>query len=785
MTDNGRFDRCRELFEQALELPAGEREAFLTSECGGDDELYHELTSLLRADAGAGSFLEGPALDSGPDHDSWVGKTIGQYRIIEVIAAGGMGVVYRAEQEQPKRQVALKLIRAGTLSPSLIRRFELEAEVLGRLHHQGIAQIYEASTTKTDAGSQPYLVMELVGGRPLTRHAEEHKLRIAERIELLILICDAVHHAHQNGVIHRDLKPANILVDENGRPKVLDFGVARITDSDLQATTMRTDIGQLIGTLSYMSPEQVRGRPEDLDIRLDIYALGVLGYQLLTGRLPQKLEGKSITEAARIIEQEEPSSLGASGTFFPADLEIIIGKCLEKDKQRRYASTAELAADLRRFLGNEPISARSPSVVYQFRKFARRNRALVTGAGLAAAFLVAGLVISLAGWNTATRARQRAETEAEKARLLNSYLAEMVQAPDPWVEGPEVKVVDVLAKASETLDRTLGDQPEVAAIAHNHLGSTFYGLGQYDQSEPHLLRALELAKDIDDFPPETRVSCLRNLANLRIAQGELEQAETAAREAYDYATAHFSPEDPVVIGALHDLAAAIWERGEDDEEARRLFSQCLDLSRQVLGPRHEDTMATVVALGNVLRVLGEHQEGRRYLEEAYEYYRVELGEDHPSTTSALNNLAFIYQELEEHEKALEMFSRSLESRRRVHGEQSLKMIVGLNNMGLQLGLMDRPEEALPYLEQAVLTASTVLGDEHWLLWAARATYGRTLFNVGALDAAESELLAALQGMEKVFGPEHPRTKGICRGLAELYRTMGDQERAADFEALAR
>ena len=475
--------------------------------------------------------------------------------------------------------------------------------------------------------------MELIDGQPLTRFAEERKLRMADRIDLLIGICNAVHHAHQNGVIHRDLKPANILVDTEGRPHVLDFGVARITDADIQATTMQTDIGQLIGTLSYMSPEQVRGRSEELDIRLDIYALGVVGYELLTGRKPQQLEGKSITEAARIIEQEEPSSLGASGTFFPADLEIIIGKCLEKEKQRRYASTAALAADFRRFLQNEPISARSPSVFYQVRKFARRNRALVAGAGLAAAFLVAGLVVSLAGWNSAAQARKRAETEADKALMLNTYLTDMLQAPDPWAEGAEVKVVDLLARASDTLDDSLGDRPEVAAMAHNHLGYTYYSLGQYDQAEPHLLRALELGDGVTGFPPKTRVSFLRNIANLRIAQGDLELAESIARQAHEFALANFDFRDPVSIGALHDLAAAIWERGEDDEEAKRLLNQCLGLSREVLGPRHEDTMATVNALGNVLRVLGEHQEGRLHLEEAYEYFREELGEDHPSTTS--------------------------------------------------------------------------------------------------------------------------------------------------------
>ena len=783
MNQDDTFKRCRQLFEEALEMSPGDREAFLTRECGEDSDLFREVSSLLRAEAGAGSFLQGPTIEARPNPDSLVGKTIGQYRIIEVLAAGGMGVVYRAEQDQPKRQVALKLIRSGAISGQLLKRFELEAEVLGRLQHPGIAQIYEASTTTTDAGDQPYLAMELIEGRPLTRYAVEQQLGTAERIELLIGICEAVHHAHQNGVIHRDLKPANILVDDDGRPKVLDFGVARLTDADLQTTTMQTDIGQLIGTLAYMSPEQVHGRSEDLDIRLDIYALGVLGYELLTGRLPQQLEGKSITEAARIIEQEEPKSLGATGDFFPADLEIIIGKCLEKEKEQRYASTAALATDLRRFLDNQPISARPPSVVYQFRKFARRNRALVTGAGLALAFLLAGLVISVAGWNTAVKARQRAETEANKAYLLNSYLTEMLQAPDPWVEGKEVKVVDLLARASDSLEDSLASRPEVAAMAHNHLGVTFTALGQYDEAEGHLLRALDLIDGLDNLPPETEVTFYSALATLRGGQGELEEAEALARQAYELARERFDRLAPVRIGAIHDLAAAIWEGGKDDEEARRLFKEALELSREALGPQHQDTMATENALGNVLRVLGEHEEGRVHLETAYTYYRETLGDDNPSTISALNNLAFVYQELEEHEKALEMFTLSLESRRRIHGDQSSKTVIGLNNIGLQLARMGRPEEALPYLEKAVHTSATVLGDGHWVHWASKATYGRTLYTVGILDGAESELLAAARGMEEVFGSNHGRTLGVYRSLADLYAAMGDPARAAEYESL--
>ncbi len=394
-----------------------------------------------------------------------------------------------------------------------------------------------------------------------------------------------MNHAHRRGVIHRDLKPANILVRPDGQPKVLDFGVARITDADLQATTMQTDIGQIIGTLAYMSPEQVRGQHEELDIRSDVYTLGVLGYELLTGRLPQTISGKSISEAARIIEHENPSTLGASGQSFAADLETIIGKCLQKEKDRRYGSAAELAADLRRFLNHEPISARPPSLGYQFMRFARRNRGLVSLAGLALTALVAGLVISVAGWNSAARARTRAETEAEKAKLLNTYLSEMLEAPDPWVDGREVKVVELLERASQTLDKTLEDQPEVAAQAHHRLGYTYYGLGLYDEAEPHLLRAMEISNQLPDFPVESRVGLLLDIGALHLDLGNLEEAERWVRQGFDLAAENLGRGPP---GADHGLsrtgAGALGQGGyRRSGTAVRRVSQTVTGGKEITG----------------------------------------------------------------------------------------------------------------------------------------------------------------------------------------------------------
>jgi serine/threonine protein kinase len=312
-----------------------------------------------------------------------------------------MGAVYEAEQENPRRTVALKLINQGLVGPEQLRRFEQESQALGRLQHAGIAQIYEAGTAESGYGPQPYFAMEFIRGETLGEYADKHRLSTGERLEMMARICDAVHHAHQRGLIHRDLKPDNILVDEAGQPKVLDFGLARMTNGDTQAAL--SSVGQLLGTLPYMSPEQALADPLEVDTRSDVYALGVILYELLSSRLPYTLS-KKMHEALQAIREQDPARLSSIKREYRGDIETIVAKALEKDKTRRYASAAELAADIRRHLRDEPILARPPSAVYQLEKFARRHKALVGGT---AVFMV--LVVSVV---TATLAGRRAPADA-------------------------------------------------------------------------------------------------------------------------------------------------------------------------------------------------------------------------------------------------------------------------------------------------------------------------------------------------------------------------------------
>ncbi len=433
------YGRAKTLFLSARRMPRGERTRFLRTECGDDATLEAKVRRLLTLEEQEPEFLEKPAVGSAGEGGGGLGlgpgTRLGGFRIVRLLGEGGMGVVYEAQEDEPGRRVALKLIRAGFFSDRLRARFRHEVRILGQLRHPGIAQIYEAGTLEVSGESVPYFAMELIEGRPLLECARA--LGVRERLALIAQICDAVHHAHQKGVIHRDLKPGNILVEaaptaegtagQSGtgtaspfQVKILDFGVARAIDTDsgsLRATTAYTHAGELIGTLPYMSPEQAAADPSAMDIRSDVYSIGVIVYELLTGRLPCDLEGKPLAEAARAIAEQEPVRLGSIDRSLRGDAETIVAKALQKDPRHRYQSAAELAADIRRHLRDEPIVARPASALYHLRKFARRHKPLVFAAATVMLAMTAATVISVWQARVAERARDFAEGEKKRADL--------------------------------------------------------------------------------------------------------------------------------------------------------------------------------------------------------------------------------------------------------------------------------------------------------------------------------------------------------------------------------
>ncbi|MGE3172208.1 MAG: bifunctional serine/threonine-protein kinase/formylglycine-generating enzyme family protein [Planctomycetota bacterium] len=429
--DPRRFRRAWEIAAAALDLAPAQRAAHVADACADDAALRAEVESLLAhsgdatAPATALAVDAADAVEDAVADDGPLPGRIAGYAIVRKVGAGGMGVVYEAIQDAPHRRVALKLTRPGHMTAELQRRFEFEVEVLAGLQHPGITQVFDAGTCDLGHGPQPFFAMEFVDGEPLDAHAARRALDIPQRVELLARVSDAVHHAHRMGVLHRDLKPDNVLVTADGQPKVLDFGVARALGAGAPGLTRRTAAGRVVGTLAYMSPEQVQGDGTAMTAASDVWALGVIGYELLAGRAPFALPGDNLAAAARVLAEQEPAPLGRHDRRLRGDLEVVIGTALQKEPLRRYASAAEFAADLRRVLACRAIVARAPSTLYQLSRFARRNRALT--AALAALLLT---VVAAFGW-TLRQNRALDRTGQELRRLADDHLLQALDDEFP------------------------------------------------------------------------------------------------------------------------------------------------------------------------------------------------------------------------------------------------------------------------------------------------------------------------------------------------------------------
>jgi eukaryotic-like serine/threonine-protein kinase len=768
--------RAKSLFLAASDLgdPA-ERAAYLERECGGDAELRGRVEALLRANdaapaiaqppaeagKGAGAHLAQPSPETEDYGDSTarVGSLVaGKYKLIEEIGAGGMGSVFMAQQTEPvKRAVAVKVVKAGMDSKAVLARFEAERQALAMMDHPNIARVLDAGTT---AGGRPFFVMELVKGTPITQFCDERKLTPRQRLELFVPVCQAIQHAHQKGIIHRDIKPSNVLVamyDDKPVPKVIDFGVAKAAGQALTEKTLMTGFGAVVGTAEYMSPEQASQNNMDIDTRSDVYSLGVLLYELLTGSTPvdRKSLGKAaILEILRIVREVEapkPShrlstseglpNVAANRSTDPAklsklmkgELDWVLLKALEKDRTRRYDAANGLARDIQRYLADELVEARPPSTGYRLKKFVRRHKAQVIAASLVLCALVAGMAGTTWGLIEAKRqeaiARDEA-TEKEKARQAEAEQREkaeeekkIAQSVRDFLQNKLLAQADTYPLAARELalplfEETLKLHKAKLGLEHpdtltsmNNLAAAYHYVGKSDLALPLFEETLKLRKaKLGPEHPDT-LTTMYSLALAYQFAGKPDLALPLAEETLKLRKAKLGPEHPDTLAAMNNLANAYRAAGKLDL-ALPLFEQTLKLTKAKLGPEHPLTLACMTNFAIAYQAAGKLDLALPLFEETLKLMKATLGPEHPDTIRSMVNLAWTYQDAGKLDLALPLFEETLKLRKAMLGPEHPATIFSMNILAQAYQDAGRLDLALPLFEQTLNSRKAMLGPEH-------------------------------------------------------------------------
>ncbi len=807
--DPQRLAEIDRLFDQALDLEAGERAAFVDQVRARDAGMAAKIAELLRLAEREPESLSPDQVLTGPLWQSldetaatWprprAGERIGAYRVVREIGRGGMAVVYLAERDDGAfdQQVALKLLHSAAPADEISRRFEQERQILASLKHPAIAGLLDGGV---DAAGRPFIVLEHVEGQPVDRYCDDRRLSVDQRIELLARVAEAVAYAHRNLVVHRDIKVSNIMVSDDGRVKLLDFGIAKLLDPALAgafaAPPTRT-VARVL-TPEYASPEQVRGEP--VTTASDVYQLGLLLYELLAGERAHRFGDSSAAEMERVVcdqESRRPSTLGVSDEaarnrrttpgqlkrWLRGDLDTIILKALRKEPERRYASPAELIADLERYRAGLPVTARGDSLGYRARKFAGRHRL-----GLAAAAVIVLLLVGYAVTLTVQAERvaverDRARAEAAKAREVKDFLISLFRHSDPnQALGAELTARQMLDRGGERIEQELAGQPEVQAEMLATVGEIYRELGAYERSEPLLRRAVELARRLGDSRPDSD-SLLSATAQLHLARvlhdrGDDEEAGEILDRVLEIRRRQLAAGDPLLAEVLRDRALVLRSQGEP-EAAEPLLHEALAIYRESYGDQHPDVAATLSTLGTLERRAGNLDAAEALLREALDLRRALLPDNHSELATSLSNLALTLRRQGDFAGAEPLFREALAIYREVLGPDHAWVAITLSNLGLTLLDGGRPLASETILRQALDVRSKSLAENHPHVAANLHDLGLALRAQGKPVEAER---AYRQALER-YAPEHP-----WRARSELHLAvaLADQGRLEEAEAMLR
>ena len=857
------WSRVKAIFQELIELPDAQRREALESRYGDDAALRSAVEGLLDAHDRADSFMGTPPvprMDSGfpavSVNDGPAGAVqVDGLQLLDVIGEGGYGTVYRTQQELPVRRiVALKVIKAGMDTRDVIRRFEAERQTLALMNHPNVAAVLDAGATAT---GRPYFVMEYVDGRCITEYCDAKRVSLIGRLHLLMQVCDAIQHAHQKGIIHRDIKPGNVLVveDDAGLPrvKVIDFGIAKAMDNRTDQSVAMTVRGMLIGTPEYMSPEQADPGHTDIDTRTDIYSLGVLLYELLTGTLPfsaRTLRSKGMAEIQRIVREETPprpsrrltvmardtaqrqtasrATAFSEGAYVSArddwslemlqavaenrdtdvrtlrrsvqgELDWIVMKCLEKDRARRYESTNEIAAEIRRFIRHEPVLAGPPGTGYQIAKFVRRNRTPVLAAAVAVLGLVVGLVLALVGMQRATVARndadgqrdvarlraEEAQVAARKAEAINAFLQGMLASADPRVSAEKdmtVRAALELALAKLAAGE-LRDEPVIEAEVRLTIGRSLAGLAEYDAAieQANAAGAIFLKQGGDDSEALARAWHERGTAH-KLA-GRAVDAEADMRLALAIFKKQTTTDELMIAACRNDLALTLIDQQRFDE-AEPLLRDVYAFANGPVGSGTQLRPEAVNNLGSLHMARGEFVDAETYFREAIDINEARHGAQHPNLATNLDNLAQALQGQKKFDEALQVFDRALGMRRALFGKDHPDVATTLHNVAVLHYLRG----SLPDCEAALRESLGIFKKIYGMSHSDTLTVNDSLVSVagalGQLDEAETLLSAALAAIERDETVPNERKFAVAMRLAQLKAAQGKSDAEAEWKQVA-